>query len=67
MMLLFILFVVVVGGCWRIGKSAGNAMFPDNQQSTYIDKSTTVVHHHHYHDNRSIHIDEKQFKNLGNR
>lgn len=63
-MLLFILFVVIVGGCWRIGKSVGNSMFPDEHPSKYVDRSTTIVHHHHYHDNRSIHVDGKQFKDL---
>lgn len=65
MMFLIILFVVIVGGCWKIGKSSGNALFPDERKSNgYVDKSTTIVHHHHYHDNRSIHVDGKQFKNL---
>ncbi|RUT68695.1 hypothetical protein D0817_20255 [Flavobacterium cupreum] len=66
MMFLIILFVVVVGGCWKIGKAAGNSMFPDERPSSYVDKSTTIVHHHHhhYHDNRSVHVDGKQFKDL---
>ncbi|TDO68077.1 hypothetical protein EV143_1212 [Flavobacterium chryseum] len=62
--ILVILFFVIVGGCWMIGKGIGNALFPDKKDSTYVDKSTTIVHHHHYHDNRSVHVDGKQFKDL---
>ncbi|OHT44418.1 hypothetical protein [Flavobacterium tructae] len=66
MMFIFILFVVIVGGCWKLGKVAGNALFPDQNSSRFIDRSTNIVHHHHhhYHDNRSIHVDGKQFKDL---
>jgi hypothetical protein len=56
-----ILFVVIVGGCWLIGKTLGSLLFgkSDNKE-TYIDKS---VHHHHY-DNRSVYMDGKEYKNL---
>jgi len=60
-----VLFFVVVGGCWMIGKGIGNALFPDRDNTKkYVDNSTTIVHHHHYHDNRSVHVDGKQFKDL---
>ena len=59
-----ILFFVIVGGCTLIGKILGNFLFPKGRSSDYIDRSTNVVHHHHYHDNRSIHVDGKEFKNL---
>lgn len=60
---LVILFFVVVGGCTLIGKILGNVLFPRNGNSSgYIDKSINV--HHHYHDNRSINVDGKEFKNL---
>lgn len=64
MLELFILFFVIVGGCTLIGKLFGKAMFPENKDSRYVDRSTNVVHHHHYHDNRSVHVDGKEFKNL---
>lgn len=59
----FVLFVVLVGGGWLLVKIVGGIMFPDrNERDTFIDKS---VHHHHYHyDNRSVHINGEEFKNL---
>ncbi|MBP1222667.1 hypothetical protein [Flavobacterium sp. 1355] len=64
-MFFILLFIVIVGGCWKLGKAAGNSLFPDNyNRSGYVDKSTTIHHHHHYHDNRSIHVDGKNIKDL---
>lgn len=49
---LLILFIVLVGGGWLLGKGIGNLLFGETKQ-TYVDRS---VHHHHYHnDNRSEH------------
>lgn len=48
---LIILFIVLVGGGWLIGKAIGNALFPDNQnRNTYIDRSV------HYHEHKHINI-----------
>lgn len=59
---ILVLFVIFVGGGWLIGKSVGNTLFPTErrERNVYIDKSV----HHHYHDNRSIHVDGKEFKSL---
>jgi len=56
MMFTVILFVVLVGGGWLIGKLVGEALFPKCKESgfTYIDKSV----HHHYHEHKSIIIDD---------
>lgn len=60
-MLIFILFVVCVGGCWLLFRAIGNALFPKhNDSNTFVDKS---VHQHHY-DNRSVHLNGEEFKNL---
>ncbi|EJL66317.1 hypothetical protein PMI10_00665 [Flavobacterium sp. CF136] len=64
MIQLIILFFVVVGGCTLIGKLLGNAIFTNKSDSSYVDRSTTIVHHHHYHDNRSVYVDGKQFKDF---
>jgi hypothetical protein len=68
MMFFLLLFVVCIWGGRLLGRSAGNALFPDKSQSksSYIDNSINVVHHHHHHynDNRSVHVNEDQFKNL---
>ena len=60
-----VLFVVIVGSCYLIAKSLGNALFPksrDNRVEDYVDKS---VHHHHYHnDNRTINVNGEEFKSL---
>ena len=51
MLFFFILFVVLVGGGWLVGKSIGNALFPDrDNRNVYIDKSV------HYHEHKHINI-----------
>lgn len=58
---LFFLFMFFVGGGWLIGKSIGNALFgKSSKRITYIDRTV----HHHYYDNRSVHLNGDQFKNL---
>lgn len=63
---IMILFIVLVGGGWIIGKSIGKLLFP-NDQETYIDKSvhyhTTINNHKHEHRNISI-IDEQTKKQI---
>lgn len=62
-MFLVVLFFFLVYGGWSIFKSIGNSVFgKDEYRSTYIDKTTHI--HHHYYDNRSIKINEEEFKNL---
>jgi hypothetical protein len=54
-MFIVILFVVLVGGGWLIGKSIGEALFPSEKDKyTFIDKS--VHHHHHHHEHKNISI-----------
>jgi multidrug efflux pump subunit AcrB len=58
---IIVLFVVIVGGCWLLFRAIGNAIFPkENDKTTFVDKSV----HHHYHDNRSVHVNGEEFKNL---
>jgi hypothetical protein len=59
---IFIVFVVIVGGCYSAAKSIGNGIFGSDSSSknTYVDKSV----HHHYHDNRSVNVDGETFKSL---
>jgi hypothetical protein len=52
---LLILFIVLVGGGYSIGKSIGNTLFPD-EKTTYIDRSV----HHHYHEHKSINIIDEE-------
>lgn len=54
MTFLFILFIVLVGGGWLLGKSVGGALFPDksDERITYVDRSI----HHHYHEHKNINI-----------
>jgi hypothetical protein len=55
MMFILIMFIVLVGGGWLIGKLVANALFPDKEIKptyTFIDKS--VHYHKHEHKNISI-------------
>lgn len=61
---IILLFIVLVGGGWKIGKWIGNAIFPD-ERKTYVDKS---VHHHyhsttHNHEHKNISIIDDETKN----
>lgn len=66
MIFIIILFVVLVGGGWIIGKGIGKALFPDEKE-TYIDKSvhyhTTIVNNKHEHQHISI-IDDVTKKEI---
>lgn len=53
-----ILFVVFVGGGWSIGKSIGNALFPEEKKEKYTFIDNSVHHHHHEHKHISL-IDEQ--------
>jgi hypothetical protein len=57
MMFIIILFIVLVGGGWLLGKGLGEALFGEKKE-TYTFNSTHVHHHHHEHKNISI-IDDK--------
>jgi len=56
----FVLFVVLAGGGWMIGKSIGNALFPSEKQEkiTFINNIT----HHHYHEHKNISIIDDETK-----
>lgn len=45
MIFVVVLFVVLVGGGWLIGKGVGEALFGSDNDTKYVDKSV----HHHYH------------------
>lgn len=61
---ILILFVVLVGGGWMIGKALGNLLFPkDKNDSQFIDNSVHHHYHHHEHKNISI-IDETTKKKI---
>lgn len=64
---LIVLFVIIVGSCYLIAKSIGNAIFPKNNDykvGDYVDKSVHHHHHVHYHDNRRINVNGEEFKSL---
>ena len=62
MVFVFILFVVLVGGGWLLGKGIGEALFGEKKE-TYTFHSTHVHHHHHEHKNISI-IDDATKKKI---
>lgn len=62
MEIIFILFVVLVGGGWLIGNAVGKALFGEKKE-TYTFNSTHIHHHHHDHKNISI-IDEYTKKKI---
>ena len=53
-MFIIILFIVLVGGGWLLGKGIGEALFPSEKKKTYTFNSTHIHHHHHEHKNISI-------------
>lgn len=62
-MFFVILFIICVGGCWLVFKIIGEAIFGKSKRGfEYIDRTTHV--HNHYHDNRSVHVNGEEFKNL---
>jgi hypothetical protein len=63
MWFILILFIVLVGGGWLIGKAVGTFLFPDEKKdrNVFIDKS--VHYHHHEHKNISI-IDDVTKKKI---
>lgn len=58
-----VLFIVLVGGGWRIGKSIGNALFPGEKEEKYTFINNITHVHHHEHKNISI-IDEETKKRI---
>lgn len=54
---LLILFIVLVGGGWSIGRSIGG-LFSGEEKPTYIDRSV----HHHYHEHKHINIIDEETK-----
>ena len=54
---LLILFIVLVGGGWSMGRSIGG-LFSGEEKPTYIDKS--VHHHYHTHEHKSINIIDEE-------
>jgi hypothetical protein len=62
-MIIVVLFIVIVGGCYVIFKAIGEAIFGKGSNNpTYVDKS--IHHHHHYNDNRSVHVDGRKIEKL---
>jgi len=55
-----ILFIVLVGGGWSIGKSFGNFLFPaeKEEKTTFINNIT----HNHYHEHKNISIIDEETK-----
>ena len=55
-----ILFIVLVGGGWLIGKSFGNFLFPSKKEEkiTFINNIT----HNHYHEHKNISIIDDKTK-----
>lgn len=51
-----ILFVVLVGGGWLLGKSLANLLFPTEKEKSNVFIDNSVHHHHHHHEHKSISI-----------
>lgn len=62
MIFIIILFVILVGGGWLLGKWLGEALFEEKKE-TYTFHSVHVHHHHHEHKNISI-IDDTTKKRI---
>jgi len=60
-LVIFLLFVVCVGGCYYVFTAVGEIIFPE-KKDRYVDKTTHI--HHYYYDNRSVHVDNETFKGL---
>jgi hypothetical protein len=58
-----VLFIVLVGGGWVVGKSIGNALFPDEKKDKYTFINNITHVHHHEHKNISI-IDDATKKRI---
>lgn len=63
MWLILILFIVLVGGGWLVGKAIGNALFPDEKKETYTFVNNITHNHYHEHKNISI-IDDETKKRI---
>jgi hypothetical protein len=59
----FILFIVLVGGGWVVGKSIGNVLFPSEKKDNITFVNNITHHHHHEHKNISI-IDDETKKRI---
>lgn len=56
-----VLFVILVGGGWLMGKAIGSALFPSEKKETYTFVNHITHVHHHEHKHISL-IDEQTKK-----
>ena len=64
MLFIIVLFVVLIGGGWLLGKGIGEALFGGGEKKeTYTFNSTNTHNHYHEHKNISI-IDEETKKKI---
>ena len=64
MWFIVILFIILVGGGWLIGKSFGNFLFPDKKENSEFTINNTH-YHSHTHEHKHIHIiDDETKKNV---
>jgi hypothetical protein len=59
-----LLFIVLVGGGWLVGRFIGELLFPEREEKpTYIDKSVNHHYHTHIHEHKNLTvIDEETHK-----
>jgi hypothetical protein len=62
MIFVVVLFVILVGGGWLVGKGVGKALFGEKKEK-YTFQSKHIHHHHHEHKNISI-IDDVTKKKI---
>jgi hypothetical protein len=62
MVFVIVLFFVLIGGGWLLGKGVGQALFEEKKEK-YTFNSTHVHHHYHEHKNISI-IDDSTKKKI---
>lgn len=58
-----VLFIVLAGGGWLIGKAFGSALFPSEKKENITFINNITHHHHHEHKNISI-IDDETKKRI---
>lgn len=61
-----LLFIILVGGGWLIGKAIGSLLFPEGEEKpTYIDKSVNYHFHTHKHDHKNLTVIDEETHRKG--
>jgi hypothetical protein len=61
-----LIFIILVGGGWLIGKFIGSILFPDREEKpTYIDKSVNHHYHTHIHEHKNLTVIDEETHRKG--